>query len=96
MARSTPDSATGNFSLFVGPAPAMDAHGRDPGYAAFGRVVGGMDTVKAILAMATGGGTGVMKGQMILQPVRIVRAERLDGKPQPSGRPKPWLFNFAR
>ena len=36
------------------------------GYAAFGRVVGGMDAVRRILAQPTGGGAGVMRGQMLL------------------------------
>lgn len=96
MARSTPDSATGNFSLMVGAAPGMDAKPGNPGYAAFGRVVAGMDTVKAILALSTGGGSGVMKDQMILQPVTIVSARRLDGTPQPTNRPKVWLINLPR
>jgi peptidyl-prolyl cis-trans isomerase A (cyclophilin A) len=32
----------------------------------------------------------VMRGQMILEPVRIVRAVRIDGTPKPTGRPKIW------
>ncbi len=96
MARSTPDSATGNFSLFVGAAPGMDARPGNPGYAAFGRVVAGMDVVKAILAEPTGGGSGVMKGQMILKPVAILHAVRLDGTPHPTGMPKIWQLKIAR
>lgn len=93
MARnSRADSAAGNFFLTVGPAPIMNARGSYDGYAAFGRVVGGMDVVKRILALPTGGGTGPMKGQMILKPIMLVRARRLDGTPHPSGRPKPWLI----
>lgn len=93
MARqSRPDSATGNFFLTVGPTPAMDAKGAYRGYAAFGRVVGGMDVVRRILALPSGGGSGPMKGQMIVRPVILLRATRLDGTPRPSGRPKPWLI----
>jgi len=33
-----------------------------------------------------------MKGQMIDDPVTIIRARRLDGKPKPSGRAKAWLI----
>lgn len=95
MARSTPDSATGNFSIFVGAAPGFDARAGNPGYAVFGRVVGGMATVKAILAESTGGGQGVMKGQMILKPVTITRAVRLDGTPKPTGGPKVWLLKIG-
>ena len=93
MARQDrPDSATGNFILTVGPTPYMDASGDYRGYAAFGRVVAGMDVVKRILALPSGGGEGPMKGQMILKPVTLIRAKRLDGTPRPSGRPKAWLL----
>ena len=71
MARGdSPSSAGGNFVLTVGPTPQMDARPGYPGYAAFGRVVGGMDLVKRILALPSGGGMDAMKGQMILRPVR--------------------------
>ena len=87
----SPNSATGNFSILAGAVPSMDAHGVNAGYAAFGHVIAGMDVVRRILAMPTGGGFDEMKGQLILAPVRIVRAERLDGTPHPSGRFKIWL-----
>jgi len=93
MARhKQPDSATGNFSIFTGPAPYMDAAPGRPGYAAFGHVVAGMDVVRKILALPTCCGKGAMFGQMIRQEVRIVRAVRLDGKPQPTSAVRPWLF----
>lgn len=93
MARKVePNSATGNFILTVGPAHRLDAQGSYLGYAAFGRVVGGMDVVKRILAVPTGGGTGEMRGQMILRPIALISAKRLDGTPKPTGRPKPWLL----
>ena len=93
MARQDrPDSATGNFFLTVGATPYMDASGSYQGYAAFGRVVAGMEVVKRILALPSGGGEGPMKGQMILKPVELIRAKRLDGTPKPSGRPKAWLL----
>jgi len=98
MARGdSPSSAGGNFVLTVGPTPQMDARPGYPGYAAFGRVVGGMDLVKRILALPSGGGMDAMKGQMILRPVVIRRAVRLDGRPKPTGLPKVWLlFQRAR
>lgn len=97
MARGQFDaSATGNFVLTVGPAPWMDARGGQSGYAAFGRVVGGMDAVRRILAQSTGGVVGPMRGQMLARPVRIVRAVRLDGAARPSGRPKVWLILRGR
>lgn len=87
-----PNSANGNFSIMVGDNPSLDARPNTPGFAAFGKVIGGMDVVRRMLAMPSGGGRGVMRGQMILKPVRIIRAERLDGKARPSGRPKSWLI----
>ncbi len=97
MARpNRPDSAMGNFFMTIGPTPNMDARGDYIGYAAFGHVVGGMDVVRRILAVPTGGGSGVMRGQMIKRPVRIIRAVRIDGKPQPTGRIKPWLMGLNR
>ena len=97
MARGTdPDSAAGNFIITIGGLPNLDAAGAYAGYGAFGRVVAGMDVVKRVLALPTGGGSGVMKGQMILQPVRLIRAERLDGVARPSGRVKPWLLNLPK
>lgn len=94
---ANPDSATGNFSIMVGDNPSLDARGSNRGYAAFGRVVKGMDVVRKILASPTGGGRGPMRGQMILPDgITIVRAVRLDGTPKPTGRVKPWLIGPAR
>lgn len=89
------DGATGNFSIMVGDNPSLDARGTSRGgYAAFGRVVAGMDVVRKILARPTGGGRGPMRGQMIQpEPVKILRAVRLDGTPQPTGRVKPWQIS---
>ena len=98
MARyDSPNSGTANFSLMVGASPNMDARPGSPGYAVFGRVVGGMDVVKKILAMPTfPGGEGAMKGQMLQKPVTIVRAQRLDGIPHPTGRPQIWKLFEGR
>lgn len=93
MARaSNPDSAGGNFVLLAGPASQMDAHPGYLGYAAFGHVVSGMGVVRRILALPTGGGMDAFKGQMILKPVRVIAARRLDGVAKPTGRVKPWLI----
>lgn len=97
MARpNRPDSAMGNFFITVGPTPNMDARGSYIGYAAFGHVVAGMDVVKRILAVPTCCGSGPMRGQMIVKPIRIVRAKRLDGTPRPTGKVKPWLIGINR
>jgi peptidyl-prolyl cis-trans isomerase A (cyclophilin A) len=81
MARAAPAGAMGDFFIIVGGAmPAMDAHGGEPGFAAFGRVDRGMDVVRHILAAPTfaNAGRGPMRGQMIEKPVRIVKAERAE------------------
>lgn len=91
------DGATGNFSIMVGDNPSLDARGSGRnGYAAFGRVVSGMDVVRKILAKPTGGGRGPMRGQILQPPVKILRAVRMDGTPQPTGRVKPWLIGPTR
>jgi len=52
MARLTPDSAVSDFFLCINDQPALDVGGqRNPdgqGFAAFGRVIEGMDVVRAI------------------------------------------------
>lgn len=90
--REDPDSAGGNYFICIGRAPHMDAGPGKKGFAAFGRVVQGMDIVRRILAQPTGGGTDGMRGQMLLRAVRVIRAVRLDGTPRPTGRVKPWLI----
>ena len=80
MARTEPGNAMGEFFITTAAMPAMDADADDPGYAAFGRVVEGMDVVRRILAMpaAPNAGAGAMRGQMLADPVTIVRARRVD------------------
>ena len=86
MARYEPGSATGDFSIMVSPQPNLDADPRaeDPelraGYAAFGRVVEGMDIVRAIFEAPTDPdkGEGFMKGQMLAEPVKVIRVRRQD------------------
>ena len=84
MARYEPGTATGDFSIMLRTQPGMDAQPghEDPafhdGYAAFGYVVSGMDVVEAIHAapIDPDEGEGWMKGQMLAEPVRILRARR--------------------
>jgi peptidyl-prolyl cis-trans isomerase A (cyclophilin A) len=79
MARSEPGMAMGEFFITTNEMPQMDARGSEQGFAAFGRVVEGMDVVRRILASPTvpNAGSGAMRGQMIAAPVRIVSARRL-------------------
>jgi peptidyl-prolyl cis-trans isomerase A (cyclophilin A) len=72
--------STGDFFITLSRQRAMDAGQAKPGYAAFGKVVEGMDVVRKILAAPTvpNAGRGAMRGQMIEKPVRIVSARRVD------------------
>jgi peptidyl-prolyl cis-trans isomerase A (cyclophilin A) len=91
-----PNSATCNFTISTAADPSLDAKGKYPGYAAFGHVVSGMDVVRRILAAPSGGGTGAMRGQMLVHPVQLISAQRLDGVAKPSGHVKPWLIGPPR
>jgi peptidyl-prolyl cis-trans isomerase A (cyclophilin A) len=82
MARAEPGTASADFFIVIGDNVSYDAQpdGGDPGYAVFGHVVDGMDVVRAILQQprAAGAGEGVMSGQMIANPVKILTARRAD------------------
>jgi peptidyl-prolyl cis-trans isomerase A (cyclophilin A) len=79
MARNGPDTATGSFSIVIGDQPEMDFGGkRNPdgqGFAVFGRVVRGMDIVKAIQASPTGPG-GPYGPESLNPAIAIVKASR--------------------
>lgn len=81
MARMEPGSATADFFIVIGDLVSLDgaADGSDPGYAVFGRVAAGMEVVRQILDLPRDPqlGDDAMSGQMLAQPVRILRAERL-------------------
>ncbi len=79
MARDAPGSATGDFFIIVGPGSSLDAKGSDPGYAAFGHVVAGMEVVRRILAGKTvvQTGVGATKGQMLVDQIPITSAHRM-------------------
>ena len=79
MARNLPGTAMGEFFITVGPAPYLDARPGNVGYAAFGRVLKGMDVVKRILAAPTwmGRGSGAFKDQIIKNRIKIIRARRI-------------------
>jgi cyclophilin family peptidyl-prolyl cis-trans isomerase len=74
MARDGPDTATADFFICIGAQPELDFGGkRNPdgqGFAAFGRVVKGMDVVKTIQAAPA-------DGQSLKPPVKIVSVKRL-------------------
>lgn len=82
MARYAPGSATGDFFVVLGRMPSMDAHpdasGDNQGFAVFAHVVEGLDVIKAILIAPKSltKGEGVMKGQMLETPVKIISVRR--------------------
>ncbi len=73
MARSTPDSALSDFFICIGDQPSLDFGGArnadGQGFAAFGRVIRGMDVIRAIQAAPA-------DGQRLTSPVRILSARR--------------------
>jgi peptidyl-prolyl cis-trans isomerase A (cyclophilin A) len=81
MANFGPGTARSDFFILTTDVPSFDGS-----FAAFGKVVEGMDVVKAILAapVSPTKGEGPMKGQMLEPVVKIVKAERL-GAPVSEG-----------
>jgi peptidyl-prolyl cis-trans isomerase A (cyclophilin A) len=83
MARGAPGSATADFFIILGTLAALDANpaatGDKDGYAVFGHVVDGLDTVIKVLNAPTSptAGEGAMKGQMIEAPITITSARRV-------------------
>jgi peptidyl-prolyl cis-trans isomerase A (cyclophilin A) len=75
MARFTPDSAVSDFFICINDQPELDYGGqRNPdgqGFAAFGKVIDGMDVVRAIQVAPS-------DGQALEPPVSIARAWRVD------------------
>jgi len=84
MARYEPGSATGDWSILLSVQPGLDADpaNEDPelraGYAAFGRVIEGMEVIRAIFAapLDPAKGEGWMQGQMLADPVKVISVRR--------------------
>jgi peptidyl-prolyl cis-trans isomerase A (cyclophilin A) len=83
MARAEPGSARCDFFITVGKIDGFNAGTKDGdglGFAAFGRVVEGMDVVRKLLAAPTSPTKGAalgMQGQLLETPVKIVKATRV-------------------
>lgn len=84
MARTqVPDSATSQFFINVVDNPALDQPRGGAAYAVFGKVIGGMETVDRIKAVATGTKTATTPGgkapfkDVPLETVVIVKATRV-------------------
>jgi len=75
MARDKPGTAASSFFICVNDQPELDFGGRrnpdGQGFAAFGRVVAGMDVVRAIQSLPA-------HGQQIDPPVKIIAVRRAD------------------
>ena len=74
MARNEPGTASTEFFICIGDQPELDFGGaRNPdgqGFAAFGKVVSGMEVVRDIQALPD-------SGQMLIRPVRIHQIRRI-------------------
>lgn len=87
IARNAPGTATSDFFICVGDAPYLDADpaapGDNAGFAAFGKVVEGMDVVHRIINLPTPGVAvnPVMKGQILEPAVPILKARRVPVAP---------------
>ena len=80
IARDAPGTATADITIMIGDMTYLDAGKADPdGYAVFGRVVEGMETVRRIHAAPTSPteGEGSMRGQMLSPRIRILSARRM-------------------
>ncbi len=73
MARDAPDTATSDFFICIGDQPELDYGGkRNPdgqGFGAFGKVVKGMEVVRAIQQAPA-------SGQQLTPPIQILHASR--------------------
>ena len=84
MARGAPDSATSGWFICINDQPSLDFGGkRNPdgqGFAAFGRVVSGMDVVRKIqTAPSSSNQTTNAEAQRLTPPIKIVKAARVAG-----------------
>lgn len=89
MARhSDPDSATSQFYINLNHNPSLDATEKRPGYAVFGEVVDGYDTVVAIVEAPRGNYKQFPDAPNV--PIRILEARRLaTDADAPSQEPSP-------
>ena len=75
MARNEPGTASSEIFICIGDQPELDFGGnRNPdgqGFAAFGKVIKGMDVVKEIQSKPD-------KEQMLITPVNIINVERIN------------------
>ncbi len=88
MARLDPGTATSEFFICVTDQPALDYGGRrnpdGQGFAAFGKVIDGMDVVRHIQGLPTippkKGEQDYTGGQILKDPVRILEVRRVQSR----------------
>ena len=85
MGRFAPGTAQADWSIMLGDMSYLDADKKDPkanpGFAAFGQVVEGLEVIRKIIVMPTdpNKGEGAMKGEILVKPVRITKVSRVTG-----------------
>jgi peptidyl-prolyl cis-trans isomerase A (cyclophilin A) len=96
IARNAPGSARSDFFLLLSAIPGFDADpaaaGDNVGFAVFAEVVSGWEVAQKIAAAPVSDtlGEGIMKGQMLAAPVKIIRAARVPAPATPDpAKPKP-------
>jgi peptidyl-prolyl cis-trans isomerase A (cyclophilin A) len=83
MGRHAPGTAQADWSIMLGDMSYLDADPKNPranpGFAAFGEVVEGLEVIRRIIVLPTdpNRGEGAMKGEMLVKPVRISRVARV-------------------
>jgi peptidyl-prolyl cis-trans isomerase A (cyclophilin A) len=82
MARGAPDSATSGWFICINDQPSLDFGGqRNPdgqGFAAFGRVVSGMEVVRKIqMSPSSKNTTTNAEAQRLTPPIKILKAARV-------------------
>jgi peptidyl-prolyl cis-trans isomerase A (cyclophilin A) len=82
MARGAPDSATSGWFITINDQPSLDFGGaRNPdgqGFAAFGRVVSGMDVVRKIQAAPSSTNMSTnAEAQRLTPPIKITKVSRM-------------------
>lgn len=85
MGRHAPGTAQADWSIMLGDMSYLDADPKNPkanpGFAAFGQVVEGLEIIRKIIVLPTdpNRGEGAMKGEMLVKPIRITKVSRVPG-----------------
>jgi len=83
MGRHAPGTAQSDWFITLGDMSYLDADPKNPkanpGFAAFGQVVEGLEVVQKIIALPVdpNRGEGAMKGEMLVKPLRITKVSRV-------------------